>query len=116
MLHTFKNGIPIIMLDNVPTFRRISPKKLQKYEQIILLEKNNKKKTFAVIANELKLTQEKVNAIYQSYYHKKIMAAIEIINPLVDFDFHEYIFSCSHYANKRWEIIQKDYKNLITKI
>lgn len=115
-LNVFRQGEPPIMFGyykTFPTYRRLTDKQLLNLEKRIVDAKINQNKIYGEIGRELKLTNEKVKHIFDFYYHKKIITAIELIEPTVDFCFSDYIYKYSHSPQLRWKRIVEEYTELV---
>lgn len=115
-LCTFRHGEPPLLLGfykYIPSFRSLTARQTKILEKEIVAAKEQRNETYAEIGDTLDLTANKVKALYQSYYHRYCLKAIEIIEPTVDFSFTSYIFSYSHYPQVRWRLITEEYANLI---
>ena len=117
-LNIYRNGISPVIADMCPDiipFRKIDSEELHALEQGILMERDLKKRTYAYIGNKFNVTKEKAFSIYNIYYHNKLLAAISVIQPKVDFNFTHYIFRHSGNSKTKWELIKREYGELLDK-
>lgn len=77
------------------------------------MARNIHDENFSDIGKQLRLTQRKAQAIYCHYYHKKVMKAIRIIEPNVDFDFSKYIYDSSVSSYQQWQLIASEYPDMV---
>lgn len=115
-LHTFRSNVPPLILpyvDKFPSYRKLSDRQLHNLEKKVVDARKNTNKTFKVIGKELRLTGEKAHDIYNHLLHKKIVLAIERIEPTVDFDFESFIYHYSNFKTKTWAYIVNNYFDLV---
>ena len=73
-------GMPEKFLKALPPYQEnLSPE----ITEIIIKMKEKERKTFIEIGKELQLTREKTRALYESFYHKKNMVLIKILQDKV---------------------------------
>lgn len=115
-LSVLRHGEPPLLAEfytDIPPFRNLTEGQVKTFETRIVEEKDQQNKTYADIGKALNLTADKVKRMYQFYYHQKCLKAIEIIEPKVDFSFIDYIFDYSYYPQVRWQLIVKEYSDLV---
>lgn len=115
-LNAFRHGIhPVIIriYSDFPSYRLLTINDICRLERKILTDKNILKKSFLAISKSLHLTVQKTRFIYYSYYHKKVKAAIDIIQPTVDFNFALYIYGKPGSYKRWWGRIQREYSELV---
>lgn len=115
-LNSFRNGAPPIVFGyckEFPSYRILTEQQICYLEKKIIEEKIQKNKKEADIAKELDLTKEKVSSIYNYYIHKKVIIAIERIQPSVDFSFKHFIYDYSNYPTTRWKLIVSKYGKFV---
>lgn len=59
------------------------------------------------------MTREKTRWMYNHYYHKKVMLALERIEAYMGKEVLYFILNYSNCSRKRWELIVKDYPDLV---
>lgn len=112
-LNAFREGKPPVFLENVKDlipYRKLTKRQLLNLEKKVVEAREIQSRTFVDIGNELKITWEKARRIYDHYYHKKVLEAIGRIEPNTDTN---YIFAFSYKSRVRWELIARDYPNVV---
>lgn len=112
-LNTFRGDKPPVFLENVKDlipYRKLTEKQLLNLEKKVVVAREVQRRTFIDIGKELKITGEKARRIYDLYYHKKVLEAIGRIEPNTDTN---YIFDFSNNSRIRWELLARDYPNVV---
>lgn len=112
-LNIFRAGKPPVFLESVKDlvpYRKLSERQLLNLEKKIVETRENQGRTFVDIGKKLKITTEKARRIYDFYYHKKVLEVIRRIDPNIDTN---YIFSFSNSSYIRWELIKREFPNLV---
>ena len=114
-LNTFRVGEPVMFgyYKDFPDYRKLSDAQILTLEKQILEAKECQNKNFTVIGKELDLSKEKAKCIYDHYYRKKVLSAIDRIQPMVNFSYSGYVFHYSHTERKRWQLILSEYAELL---
>lgn len=115
-LKLFRGDKPSVFLENVktlPPYRKLTDRQLLNLEKKIVKARESQDRTFVDIGKELKITGEKARWLYDHYYHKKVIKALDRIEAHTESNFSYYIFDYSNYSHKRWELIIRDYSDLV---
>ncbi|MCI9598883.1 MAG: hypothetical protein HFE75_16730 [Firmicutes bacterium] len=115
-LNLFRGGRPPVFLENVkslPPYRKLTNRQSMNLEKKIVQARERQGRTFLDLGKELKITPEKAQHMYRSYYHRKVMEALNRIKAQTGKDLSNFIFEYSHYSYKRWELIVRDYSDLV---
>lgn len=115
-LTLYRGGKPPVFFENVkslPPFRKLSDRQLLNLEKKIVKARESQGKTFVDIGKEYKITWQKARCMYNRYYHKKVMKALDRIEAHTGNDLSFYIFHYSYYSRKRWELIVGNFPDLV---
>ncbi|MCI9274089.1 MAG: hypothetical protein HFE39_09090 [Clostridiales bacterium] len=115
-LTLFRGDETPVFLENVknlPPYRKLTDRQVLNLEKKIVKAREGQGRTFADIGKELKITKEKTRRIYGHYYHKKVMKALDRIEAHTGNEGSYFIFDYSDSSRKRWELIVKDYPDLV---
>lgn len=115
-LNIFRGGKPPVFLKiikSLPPYRKLTDRQLLNLEKKIVKARESQTKTFVDIGKELKITPQKARWIYNHYYHKKVIAALDKIKAHTGNDLSYFIFNYSYYPHKRWELLVRDYPDLV---
>lgn len=115
-LNLFRGDKSPVFLENVeslPPYRKLTDRQLLNLEKKIVKARESQGRTFVDIGKELKMTREKTRWMYNHYYHKKVMLALERIEAYMGKEVLYFIFNYSNCSRKRWELIVKDYPDLV---
>lgn len=116
ILNEFREGLPAQATVSPIPFRQLS-EEAEKILTIKIIEEHEKhKKGFTQIGQETGLTREKANRLYELYYHAKVLAAIPVIEPHVDFSFFNYITKLNTSSRNKWEKVVNEYGHFLTEI
>lgn len=115
-LNSFRGGRPPVFIQNIkslPPYRKLTDRQVFNLEKKIVKARESQGRTFLDIGKELKITWEKARHMYRNYYHRKVMEALDRIKEQTGNDLSNFIFEYSHYSYKRWELIVRDYFDLV---
>lgn len=118
-LSLFRQGDPPLFLmyfKNIPLYRELTEEQISDLEKKIAGMRRRQRKSYDEIGKMLDLTARKSRALYQSYYHKKVKKAAEIVQPTVDYDFFRFLCDYSHYPHIRWKLIVGEYADLVQEL
>ncbi len=102
-------GMPEQFLAKLPPLRKNRSRKT--IDRVIEM-REVEKKTYAEIGKQLRMTRQCAEHLYQSFYHKKVLAILEHIEKETGEKVWDLYFRSSHQAKKRYEMIRRDYPEL----
>lgn len=115
-LSLFRQGnAPLLSIyyKDIPHYRELTKSQIVDLEKIIVGAKKRQMKSYAEIGKMLDLTNRKIKDMYQSYYHRKVKRAVDIVQPTVGFDYFDYLCDYSYYPQIRWKLILEEYSDLV---
>lgn len=102
-------GIPEYFISKMPSFRtKWSNKTIARVIEMRELEK----KSYETIGKRLRMTKFKAEDLYQSFYHKKVLDYLSIIQKETGENVWDYYFRSYYKPKTRYDMIIRDYPNL----
>lgn len=118
ILSSYRSGTPSLFSDtivNLPVYRILSKDQMATLENRIIHAREKEKKSFISIGNEYNITRNKAKHIYESYYHRKVLHELSMMDANKTKEYLDFIMKYSSYPHKRWIKMVQDDPSLLTK-
>lgn len=115
-LEKLRHEKPPVILNNclnLPLYRELLEDDIEKIEKYVQEAREQQKKKYSEIGQELDLSKEKIKRIYDEYYHKKTRLALDRIKSIVGESAVAYECKYSHNSYQRWKLIESKYSELV---
>lgn len=115
-LEILRHGKPPVIPNKYlefPLYRKLTENNILEIEEYVREAREQQKKKFSEIGQELDLSKEKIKRIYEDYYHKKTRLALDRIKSIVGESVVVYDCKYPHNSYQRWKLIESEYLELV---